>query len=75
VEVDGHDSDAFIGACEDARTEAGGQLPTAIIAHTAKGHGLSFTEGNYLWHARVPNDDELERARVELGIDEGGMPR
>jgi transketolase len=75
VEVDGHDIDAFIGACEDARTAADGRRPTAIVAHTRKGRGLSFTEGNYLWHARVPDDDELERARVELGIDEGGLPR
>lgn len=75
VEVDGHDMGAFIGACEDARGAARGQVPTAIVAHTHKGRGLSFTEGDYLWHARVPDAGELERARVELGIDEGGMPR
>ncbi len=75
VEVDGHDPRAFIAACEDARGEGAGALPTAIIAHTRKGHGLSFTEGDFSWHARVPDDDELERARVELGIDGSGVPR
>ena len=75
MEVDGHDVGAFIGACWEARAAAAGEVPTAIVARTHKGRGLSFTEGDYLWHARVPDAEELERARVELGLDEEGMPR
>ncbi len=75
VEVDGHDTGAFIDACRRARSAAAGDRPTVIVAHTRKGHGLSFTVGDYLWHARVPDAGEVERARIELGIDEGGMPQ
>ncbi len=39
----------------------------AIIAHTIKGKGVSFMEGNYEWHTRVPNAEELRQAMAELG--------
>lgn len=75
VEIDGHDFDAIIAACADARAGSSGSRPTAIIARTVKGRGLSFTEGRHSWHARVPTFDELAEARLELGIDESGSPR
>lgn len=42
--------------------------PTAIIAHTVKGKGVSFMEDDNNWHYRVPNDEELLKAKVELGV-------
>lgn len=42
--------------------------PTAIIAHTVKGKGISFMEDDNNWHYRIPNDEELGRAKLELGI-------
>jgi transketolase len=74
IEVDGHDFDAIIGACADARATATTDRPTAILARTVKGRGLSFTEGRHAWHARILTSDELEVARLELGINESGRP-
>jgi transketolase len=69
-EVDGHDMAAVVQALQDARSVSG--RPAAVIAHTVKGKGVSFMEGNYRWHSRVPTDDELTTALAELGAD--GMP-
>ena len=40
--------------------------PTAIIANTIKGKGVSFMEGNVKWHHSVPNQEEYEKAKAEL---------
>jgi len=37
-----------------------------IIAHTIKGKGVSFMEGERMWHGKAPNDDELAAALSEL---------
>jgi len=41
--------------------------PTAIIARTVKGKGVSFMEDDNNWHYRIPSEDELHAALVELG--------
>lgn len=64
IECDGHDFDQLIPACEEAKRSKG--RPTCIIAHTIKGKGVSFMEGDYNWHAKVPNDEELMKAMAEL---------
>jgi transketolase len=64
LEVDGHDMAAVVDVLEKAWQVRG--KPTAIIAHTVKGKGVSFMEGNYLWHSRVPTDEELAAALEEL---------
>lgn len=64
LEVDGHDFDVLIPAMEEAKRTKG--RPTCIIAHTIKGKGVSFMEGDYNWHAKVPNSDELAKALAEL---------
>jgi transketolase len=65
IEVDGHDVGQLLGAFRAAREAAG--IPTALIAHTIKGKGVSFMEGRWAWHSRVPTDDELRLALNELG--------
>lgn len=64
IECDGHDFDSLIPACEEAKRSKG--HPTCIIAHTIKGKGVSFMEGDYNWHAKVPSDAELAKALAEL---------
>jgi transketolase len=64
IECDGHDFDQLIPACEAAKGTKG--RPTCIIAHTTKGKGVSFMEGDYNWHAKVPGDEELAKAMAEL---------
>ncbi len=66
LEIDGHDFDAIITACEDARAAGTGDVPTFILARTVKGRGISFAEGVSEWHSRVATADEAEAARAEL---------
>ena len=65
MEMNGHDMAEVIATIEAARDYRGG--PVAIVAHTIKGKGVSFMEGNYAWHTRVPTPDELAKAMAELG--------
>ncbi|MBA2720491.1 MAG: transketolase [Chloroflexi bacterium] len=74
LDVDGHDFDSILAACDIARDGKSAGRPTVILARTIKGRGLSFMEGRHAWHARIPTPDEVEQARLELGIDESGRP-
>ena len=58
IELDGHDLGAIVAALEEARSITG--RPTMLIAHTVKGKGVSFMEGDYLWHAKPISDEECE---------------
>jgi transketolase len=69
-EIDGHDVGAILGAIERARESArpgGEERPTVIIAHTIKGKGVPFMEGDPSWHKRVPTDAEYAAAMAALG--------
>jgi transketolase len=68
-EIDGHDIDAVIAAFAWA-TSVG--APACIIAHTVKGKGVSFMEGNNAYHGVPPTDDELARALRELDVQVAG---
>jgi len=63
-EVDGHDMAAIVAALREARAVR--NRPAVVIAHTVKGKGVSFMEGNFRWHSRVPTDEELATALAEL---------
>ena len=64
VECDGHDFESIAKAF-DVFNHTTGQ-PTAIIAHTVKGKGVSFMEDNYKWHGVAPKEDEYNQAKEEL---------
>ena len=64
INIDGHDFDAIDAAFKEAR-EIKGQ-PTAIIAKTVKGKGVSFMENQVGWHGKAPNDEEYKVAMEEL---------
>jgi len=64
ITIDGHSFEEILAALETARTTKG--KPTAIIAKTTKGKGVSFMENKAGWHGRAPKDDELELALAEL---------
>ena len=51
-------------AFKEARETKG--MPTAIIAHTVKGKGVSFMENQVGWHGKAPNDEEYAIAMEEL---------
>ncbi|MDE6606978.1 MAG: transketolase [Lachnospiraceae bacterium] len=64
INVDAHDFDALRAAFEEARQTKG--MPTAIIAHSLKGKGVSFMEGSCDWHGKAPNDEEYAVAMADL---------
>jgi len=64
INIDGNDFDQIHAALKEARETKG--CPTAIIAKTLKGKGVSFMEGAVEWHGKAPNDAEYEIAMNDL---------
>jgi transketolase len=64
-EIDGHDMAQVVDALDALPLDS--DRPTALIAHTVKGKGVSFAENTYLWHSNNVNDETYERALGELG--------
>jgi transketolase len=64
VEVDGHDHGALVDVF--AAVPAASGKPTAVIAHTHKGHPISFMSDNVAWHHKVPSQDQVAQALSEL---------
>ena len=65
INIDGNDFDQIRAAFKEARETKG--MPTAIIAKTVKGKGVSFMENAAGWHGKAPNRKEMEQALRELG--------
>ncbi len=68
LEIDGHDIGAIVSAIDQSRTLVG--KPTAIVATTVKGKGVSFFENKASYHGVTPSDEELPRALACLGCFE-----
>ena len=64
INIDGNDFDEIKRAFDEARTTKG--MPTAIIAHTVKGKGVSYMENSVGWHGKAPNDEEYAVAMEDL---------
>lgn len=64
LEVDGHNLQAIIDACNEAKAIY--EKPTVIIAHTIPGKGVDFMEGDYKWHGQPPNKEQSKKALSEL---------
>ena len=64
ITIDGHDFEQIEKAFAEARTVKG--KPTAIIAHTVKGKGVSFMENQVGWHGSAPNDEQYAAAVAEI---------
>ncbi len=64
INIDGHDFDQICDAFEKARNCKG--KPTAIVAETIKGKGVSFMEGQAGWHGKAPDDEQTRQALEEL---------
>ena len=61
--VDGHSFEELDKAFESITDK-----PTAVIAKTIKGKGISFMENDYSWHDRILNKDLLRQAKMEIGL-------
>lgn len=64
IEIDGHDYGQILNAFDEAAATKG--KPSAIIARTVKGKGVSFMELDFNWHGKAPNAEEGERAIAEI---------
>ena len=64
INVNAHDFDELRAAFAEARATKG--QPTAIIAHSVKGKGVSFMENQAGWHGKAPNDEQYAAAMAEL---------
>ena len=64
INIDGHDFDAIDAAFKEAKKIKG--QPTAIIAKTVKGKGVSFMENQVSWHGSAPNDEQYAVAMADL---------
>ena len=65
INIDGNDFDQIDAAFKEAKATKG--MPTAIIAKTVKGKGVSFMENQASWHGVAPNDEQYAVAMEELG--------
>ena len=66
IEVDGNDIATLIDAFE---SNANGDKPKMIIAHTIKGKGFSVAENKANWHHKVPTDEEYAQAKAEFRVE------
>lgn len=64
ININGNDFDEIRAAFKEARETKG--MPTAIIAKTLKGKGVSFMENAVDWHGKAPNDEQYEIAMKDL---------
>ncbi|HXY12252.1 MAG TPA: transketolase [Thermoplasmata archaeon] len=72
IDLDGHSFPALLDAFAEARRTTDG--PTAIVARTVKGKGVSFMEGKHQFHGKPPNSAEAEQALAELARGEEAHP-
>ena len=64
ITIDGHNFDEIAAAFQEARQTKG--MPTAIIANTLKGKGISFMEDAAEWHGKAPKEEEFHVAMEDL---------
>ena len=64
ININGNDFDEIAAALKEARETKG--MPTAIIAKTIKGKGVSYMENQAGWHGKAPNDEEYAIAMADL---------
>ena len=64
IEVDGHNIEQLINAFQTAKMVK--DMPTAIIAKTIKGKGVSFMENQVGWHGKAPSEEQYKQAMEEL---------
>ena len=68
--INGNDLDEIEAAVNNAKSFKG--KPTAIIATTVKGKGVSFMENNVSWHGSAPNEEQYKQAMADLGEEVSG---
>lgn len=70
LETNGHDMRGIVQALQDAKATKG--KPSIVIAHTIKGKGVSYMEGQSAWHGKSPDAAQLQQALLDLGCASSG---
>ncbi len=65
-EIDGHNMSELVDVLNNFPDGSG--KPVAVIANTIKGKGVSFMEDDNNWHYRIPDEQEINKAKKELGL-------
>ena len=65
-DIDGNNFDQLKTSYEKALTIQ--DKPKIFIAHTIKGKGVSFMEDDNNWHYKIPNEEEVRKSKIELGL-------
>ena len=68
IEINGHDMREILSALDEAETVKG--VPTAIIANTVKGKGVSFAENVVGYHNGMLTEETYRQALLELTVQE-----
>ena len=68
ITINAHNFEEIAAALAEARTVKG--KPTAIIAVSTKGKGVSFMENEVDWHGKAPNEEQYKAALAELNGEE-----
>ena len=71
IEIDGHNIDQILAALKESNTTKG--KPSAIIAHTIKGKGISFMENNPQWHSKGLSDEQYEAALRDIESEKAAI--
>ena len=68
TEMEGNDMDKVVSGLHHAKTLTGQNKPVVILMKTGMGHGIDFMAGSHEWHGIAPNDEQLERALLQIPI-------
>ncbi len=67
VEIkEGNNLEAVIKGLNEAKSLTGKGKPVAVLLHTLMGYGIDFMQGDYRWHGKPLNDEQLTKALAQL---------
>jgi transketolase len=66
LEMDGHDIANILEVMAEAKSRTGNGKPVMILMTTVMGKGVDFMAGTHKWHGVAPNDEQLEKALMQL---------
>ncbi len=68
IEAEGNDVEMLVNAMNSAKMECGKSKPVIVIMKTEMGMGVDFMMGTHKWHGVAPNDEQLENALSQIGL-------
>jgi transketolase len=68
LETDGNDIDELINTINFAKQERDKGQPIIVLMKTEMGMGVDFMMGSHKWHGVAPNDEQLENALNQIGV-------